>query len=375
MKILCVIQCTNLGGMEQCTLLLLEEWQRLGIECEVLSLNPVGELGPLLEQRGIPVSGMEYRGKGGWRSFLPLRRRLRETRADAMIMVGHNLMAMLALGSLWKEHRLLAQHYHHEGVMPDWQWRLIYRVVAWRFSCVLFPSAFIMDEAVKIAPFLKRAAGLIDNPFPIPALPSGDEKAAARLRLNVPAGAKVIGNAGWLIARKRWDVFLDVAARVARASGDAFFLIAGDGPERAGLEAQARALGIEDRVRWLGWQKDLTDFYRALDVMLFNADWDAMPRAPLEAMSHGVPVVASVLHGGTREMINADSVGICLPSHDLDALAAHILRLLSNVETARQMGLAGRERVAATGDPGLYAQRNLKGLGFDPAGPKQPGGK
>ncbi len=364
MKILCLIQCTNLGGMEQCTLLLLDEFLQRGIQAEVLSLNPVGEMGALLEQRGIPTQGIAYLGRGGWRSFRTLRRMLRANDADAMIMVGHNLMAMVAIGSLWQKHRLLAMHYHHEGVMPPWQWRLIYRIAALRFRCIFYPSAFIMREALAIAPFLKPAAHLIDNPFPVPTLSTSEEKRAARLRLNVPADAKIVGNAGWLIPRKRFDVFLNVASLVARQCPSACFVIAGDGAERSNLETQARALGIADRVRWLGWQKDLSDFHQSLDVLLFNADWDAMPRSPLEAMSYAVPVVASVLHGGTSEMITDDSVGICLSRHDIEQLAHHVLHFLTNDDAAQRVGKAGRERITLAGDPKRYADKMLQALGF-----------
>jgi len=278
-------------------------------------------------------------------------------------MVGHNLMAMLAIGQRWKAHRLLAMHYHHGGVMPSWQWRLIYRVAALRFQCIFYPSAFIMREALAIAPFLSSTARLIDNPFPIPLCPTSKEKREARDRLNVPIDAKIVGNAGWLISRKRWDIFLKVAAQVALKNTNAFFLIAGDGPERSKLETQAHVLGLHERIRWLGWQKDLSDLYKSLDVLLFNSDWDAMPRAPLEAMSYAVPVVASVLHGGTSEMISGDSVGVCLPEHDVEKLADHVLRFLADEGAAQRVGNAGREKVLAAGDPKRYADRMLQALG------------
>jgi glycosyltransferase involved in cell wall biosynthesis len=364
MKILCIIQCTNLGGMEQCTLLLLDEFLQKGIQVEVLSLNPVGELGALLEQRGIPTRGIAYRGRGGWRSFWALRRLLRRTEADAMIMVGHNFMGMLAIGSRWKNRRLLVLQYHHEGVMPAWRWRLIYRLAIRKFRCVFYPSEFIKSEALGLAPFLKPVVQVIDNPVSVPPLPSPEDKRQARLKLNLPEGVKVVGNAGWLIPRKRWDVFLNVAARVVGKYPSVSFLIAGDGPERSNLEAQARALGIQDRIRWLGWQKDLSDFYQSLDVHLFNSDWDAMPRTPQEAMSYAVPVVASVLHGGTREMITDESVGVCLPEHDLEKLAHHVVHFLADGDAAEHVGKAGRERIKTMGDPKRYADRMLQALGY-----------
>ncbi|HEY0255836.1 MAG TPA: glycosyltransferase, partial [Candidatus Methylacidiphilales bacterium] len=113
--------------MEQSALLLLEELQNMGHQCEVQSLQEVGELGELLARRQIPASSIGYHGKWGWRSFLPLRRLLKTKQADAVIMVGHNLMATLALGNLGQGKRILTLHFHHEGMLPPWLWKVTYR--------------------------------------------------------------------------------------------------------------------------------------------------------------------------------------------------------------------------------------------------------
>ena len=72
MKILILIQCANLGGMEQSTLLLLDELKQMGHEVELLSLNEMGPIEPVLRKHGIPASAIRYRGKWGWRSFFPV---------------------------------------------------------------------------------------------------------------------------------------------------------------------------------------------------------------------------------------------------------------------------------------------------------------
>jgi glycosyltransferase involved in cell wall biosynthesis len=327
MKILALIQCANLGGMEQSTILLLTELRSMGLDIELLSLNDIGPLGPVLEQQHIPAAAVGYRGRWGWRSFLPLRNALRRRQADALVMVGHNAMAMLALGPEWQGKCVLSMHFHHRGVKPDWVWRLIYWLAVKHFRAIIFASHFIRNEAVGIAPFLKDFTQVITFPIPLPALPQPSDRREARIRLGLPAEAQLIGNAGWLIARKRWDVFIDTAAQVAARLPDAHFVIAGDGPERAALQARVGTLCLQDRFHWLGWQKDLTQFYQSIDLMLFNSDWDAMGRTPLEAMAYGIPTVASVLNGGLREIINSDSLAVLLPEHNVSQLAANVTEL------------------------------------------------
>jgi glycosyltransferase involved in cell wall biosynthesis len=174
----------------------------------------------------------------------------------------------------------------------------------------------------------------------------------ARAALGFSASTKLIGNAGWLIPRKRFDVFLMVASRVARRRKDAFFLIAGDGPDRARLQALAAELQLADRVCWLGWREDLAEFYSALDVLLFNAEEDAFPTTPLEAMSYGIPVVASACNSGLAEVMSDGYCGYLIPNHDVDIMADAVLtflntdnRSLSELARARVASLCSTERI------------------------------
>jgi len=359
MKILILIQCTNLGGMEQAALELAKELKLQGHQPEFLSLTPVGNLGPVLESLGIPVSGIDYRGAFGWKSFVPLKRKLSGIDVDALIMFGHNLMGMLALGSFCRNRRLLTLHFHHQGVMNPLLWKTLYAVARWRFAKVVFPSAFIRDEAITLSPWIQKRSLILRYPFASHSTVSLEEKRNARRALGIAEADAVVGNAGWLIPRKRWDVFLRVAELVIKSRPDALFLIAGNGPERESLEALATELGIAHRIQWIGWQSDLSVFYKALDVLLFNSDWDAMGRTPLEAMTYAVPVVASVTHGGLGEIMDSEKHGFFLMEHVLEKLAEYVIRLLDDPVLAASTGDAGRKKIMEVGDSRKYAQRML----------------
>ena len=360
MKILILIQCTNLGGMEQAALELAKELQGLGHEPEFLSLTPVGNLGPVLSLLGIPVSGIEYRGAFGWKSFLPLKKKLAGIHADAMIMFGHNLMGLLALGAFCRDRRLLTLHFHHQGVMHALLWKLMYAVARWRFAQVVFPSAFIRDEAIALSPWIQQRSLIVRYPFASHPTVSSSEKQDARRSFGIPENGAVVGNAGWLIPRKRWDVFLRVAKQVLQSRPDVRFVIAGDGPERSSLETLVVSLGISESVQWIGWQSDLTVFYKSLDVLLFNSDWDAMGRTPLEAMTYGVPVVASVTHGGLGEVMDSDQHGFFLGEHDIGKLAGYVIRLLNEPGLAASIGEAGRIKMKEDGDSRKYAESMIR---------------
>jgi glycosyltransferase involved in cell wall biosynthesis len=349
MNILNLMQCANLGGMEQASLRLMRALQRRGHSLRVLSLNPLGDLAPLLSQAGIPAQGLSYSGKGGWRSFPELRRQLKSIRTDALLMTGHHLLAMLGLRGAWHEHSTLAIHFHHTGVKPLWQWRMIYRVAGARFRAITFPCDFIRREAEHIYPGIRSRSHTIFNPIPLPELPTEAERSSARAELGLPSSVKVVGNAGWLIPRKRWDVFLRVAQHVLLERPETLFVIAGDGPERDSLQKLAVDLGISHAVRWLGWQQDMARLYHALDVVLFNSDWDAVGLTPLEAMSYGIPVVASIINGGLAEIVGDSNV--IINTHDVDRLATSVEGFLDSRVRSQEAGIAGRDCVRRHCDP------------------------
>jgi len=316
-----------------------------GYYCEFISLNPVGALGPILIKNNIPVNGVPYLGKGGWRSYFILRHTLHTVKADVLIMTGHHLLTMLMLGNLCKGKRILKIHFYHWGVKPQWQWRLIYWVAKNRFQSIEFPSDFIRKEAEKLYPPVKSLTRTVRNSLSKQAVPSGTDKMNARRILGIQQDAIVIGNAGWLISGKRFDIFLQVARLVIKSIPNAIFVIAGDGEERIRLESLAQQLGISGQVKWLGWQEDMIHFYHCLDLLLFNSDWEAMGMTPLEAMSYGIPLVASVLHGGLKEIVNNEEYGFLISTHDVILLAEKAIYFLQNPQVANRIAMKGRDRV------------------------------
>lgn len=124
-----------------------------------------------------------------------------------------------------------------------------------------------------------------------------------RRLLNIPANALFVDNIGWLIPRKRFDVFLQVASRIYKVRPEDVFVICSGGSLEEELRRMAAELGIADAVRFEGWVQDLEPFYQAFDVLFFNSGYDASGLTALEAANHGATVVASVRYGGPGEFI------------------------------------------------------------------------
>ena len=166
---------------------------------------------------------------------------------------------------------------------------------------------------------------------------------AARKALGMPEHAFLVGNGGWLIQRKRFDVFLQTARQVVQLVAGAEFYICGGGPEEPRLRQLARELGIAEIVHFIGWTQDLTCYYQAWDALLFNSDFDTLPCTPLEAASHGCPCVASCRYGGLSEFLKDGETGFLMETHDPQKLAATLARLARDSALALEL----RQQAAA----------------------------
>jgi glycosyltransferase involved in cell wall biosynthesis len=171
------------------------------------------------------------------------------------------------------------------------------------------------------------------------------ERRAARAVLALAPDAHVICTAGRLTAIKRYDLFLDTARLIAEHDPRAIFLVAGDGELRSALEQQTRASGIADRVRFLGWRRDLDTVYGASDVFLLTSRNEGTPVALIESLAAAVPGVSTDV-GGVRDVIDSDRVGLLAPFGDARALADQVHALLADRDRRRRMGEAGRQAVS-----------------------------
>ena len=355
LRILNILQCSNLGGMEQASLRLMEALQSRGHQLSVVSLHALGSLSPALQARGIPASGLDYGHSPLWRLTWRLRREISIHSPDALLLTGHSFPTLLAIMGCRHIPQVLAIHFHHAGVKPRWFWRLYYGIATHLVSAVTFPSDFVRREALQICPALSAKAHTLRNPISAVVPPTLVERLSARQRFGLPSEAPVIGNAGWLIPRKRFDVFLHTAASVLQERPDVRFLIAGDGPERDQLHAMASSLGIQHALVWAGWIEEMRLLYAALDVLLFHSDWDALGMTPIEAIVHGVPVVSSVLHGGLAEVLRPGVDAVVLDQHDVPRLAQATLELLANPTGAAAMVNQARDHVHELCDPDALA--------------------
>jgi glycosyltransferase involved in cell wall biosynthesis len=169
---------------------------------------------------------------------------------------------------------------------------------------------------------------------------------AARLHeeLWLPHQAPIVGNVAALVPHKGQRHLIEAAAIVLKNVPDARFVIAGEGELRESLERQIKEHHLEKHVFLAGFRPDILSVHKAFDIFVMSSITEGLGTSLLDAMACAKPIVATTA-GGMPEVVVDGRTGILVPPRDHDAMAAAIVRLLTDVEERRALGAAGEARV------------------------------
>jgi glycosyltransferase involved in cell wall biosynthesis len=174
--------------------------------------------------------------------------------------------------------------------------------------------------------------------------PLGAEtRARIRAALGIGAGPALLAVAR-LDEQKGHRYLLDAAARLSARWPELVVLLAGEGPLEAALRGQSARLGIERRVRFLGYRADVPELLHAADVVVLPSLYEGLPLVAIETLAAARPLVATAVDG-TPEAVADAKTGLLVAPGDGAALAGAIGRMLEDPTLAARMAAAGRESV------------------------------
>ena len=216
--------------------------------------------------------------------------------------------------------------------------RIQQRLIAKGVHCYIAVSREVARRLRQAFRMPEHKIKVVHNAIP---LDSFDRPANSALRaiLAGPAERPIVLTTARLDRQKGLCYLLKAAALVP----EALFVLAGDGPERASLEAQAHQLGMDDRIVFLGYRQDISDLLASCDLFVLPSLFEGLPLAVLEAMAAGKPVIATAI-GGTDEAVVPGETGLLVPPADPGALAEAIRALLSDPARAQRLAARGKDR-------------------------------
>lgn len=242
-------------------------------------------------------------------------------------------------------HTFFEEYLHHYlPVLP----RRIGRVLARSFT-----RSQCRDVQALIAPSEPMRAVLLEYGVttPIHVLPTGlpadrfrqGDGAAFRARTGLPPDVPLAIYIGRVAHEKNIGFLIDMFREVIRAMPRAMLVVAGEGPARPALEAQAAALDLRERVRFVGYldrNTELLDCYAAADAFVFASRTETQGLVLLEAMAQGAPVV-STAELGARSILTPESGALVVPE-ERQAFAAEVVRVLGDPALKAELARRGR---------------------------------
>lgn len=302
-----------------------------------------------MAEANIPVWGLIPFTQTGWRSIWQVWRSLKQvvTQFHPHIIHTHSERSDLFNAAIYLFHR-----YHPTGVRTihiDQRWRTAPRLGPWlehyflpplfAYECVVSKAlqAILLDHNHKPEKVVLCYNGIDAAAFQR----SPNNHSPAHLPEGVPQARPRLGVIGRLAEQKGHKFLLEALALI-RPQFPTHLLIIGDGPLQFELQTQADHLDLHDFVHFLGIRQDIWDLLATLDLFVLPSLWEGFPTVILEAMSQGIPIIATDV-AGSSELVHPGETGLLVPAQNPIALANIILTALQNPEQMQKMAHKARQ--------------------------------
>lgn len=307
------------------------------VACSVCTLRDPDPGADYLEQRSIRVRRFGH-GKLSPLNLFAIANFLREESADIAHLHG---FASANFGRLVARRLGIANVVHEHATLldvPAYQ-RLADRILRHWADAAIAVSRSVREFMIHGRFIPAERINVIGNGVDLERFASPDRKAMAAVRrmLDIPEGHRLVGTVTRLRVEKGPEFFLRAIPPVLEELPTVTFLVVGDGPLRGALETLAKELGVERRVRFLGFRTDVPELLGLLDVLVISSLTEGFPLSLVEGMAAGLPLVATRVGGMSEVARDGDDV-LFVPPRDPAAIAAKTIALLENPGMADRLG-------------------------------------
>jgi glycosyltransferase involved in cell wall biosynthesis len=209
-------------------------------------------------------------------------------------------------------------------------------------SIVVSVSTKALEQAAKMG--AKRERMIVIQNGIVPADPDRAAGDSVRREMGLAEHEVLLLSVGRLVYQKGHEFLIRAMPAILGRHPRVKAVICGEGGLRGLLQAQIAELRLEASVYLTGNRRDIDRFLNTADIFVLPSRWEGLPVALLEAMSVGLPVVATHVEG-VEEVIQNETQGLLVPPGDPEALAAAVIELIGRGESRRRMGEAARRRI------------------------------
>jgi glycosyltransferase involved in cell wall biosynthesis len=340
-RIAFVIPTLDQSGAERQLTLLAMGLARDEFSVHVIALNRGGPFADELRAAGISVEVLGKRFRFDPLTYLRLRNALRAFKPDIVqsFLFAANSYVRLP-GIVPANCRVVVSERCVDSWKSGWQLMLDRRLIG-RTNAMTANSASVASfyEAVGVPGSLITVI-----PNAIPSGPAGYTRDQAREILGLRPEDRVVGFSGRLAPQKRLPDLIWGFQLLHQVVENARLVIVGEGPERDSLTSFASQLGCREKIIFAGHRADSWPLLAALDAFVLPSEFEGMSNSLMEAMSLGVPCVASDIAPNLELIINEET-GLNFPLGKSPELTKALVRVLQSPELAAKFGNAGRQLI------------------------------
>lgn len=342
--------CDHLGwegsrmhGVKRLFAWMIPRFDRSRFNVSLISLRRKDLSADTLEEFGIDVTYMA-RHKFDPATFTALLKVLREKRADLVHLHGYGATTFGRLCA-WRLGIPAILHEHANHTDTPWFQKVADQILAPHtdLAIAVSESTGEFTTRARLMPAERTKVVYLGAPLDEFARPrDAAEIAAARRTLGVAPGTTALGTITRLMPSKGNRYLIEAAPDVLAKHPDVRFFIVGEGELQPALEAQARALGLGDKLVFTGFTRDVAAALSALDIVVFPSLWEGTPLTVFEALAMGKPIVATDADG-LLDVLTDGQDALIVPKADAGRLAGAICRLLERPAVAAALGAESRK--------------------------------
>ncbi len=341
-RVMHLLHSLETGGLEKGTATLVNNMKPEMFESSICCLAGFGPSLKLIKKEEIKIFDMKTGDSHEPFLFLRLAKLFKEQRIDILHAKGWPALFDGVLGAriagipvvIYSEHGKNIDDFYEIKKRRVWTRRLL---------------APLIDRIVTVSEELKRGlvevTGLngkrivcIHNGVEFPDIYVENEE--KRKELGIGQGDILVGTVGRLDPVKNFDIFIRSAKEILDEFPMVKFLLIGDGPIREDLRLLVSELGLSKNIILSGERNDVAELLKVMDIFVLPSKSEGLSNTILEAMSAGLPVIATNV-GGNPELVIDGTTGVLIQPDDVSVLAAAIIDLLRDDEKRKKMGDAG----------------------------------